>query len=83
TIKNLLLEYKKNHSFELEAINFVDWDDFLYISSKLEVNSGLLIYLARPGGVARNDFMKKISKYLRNYFSRYNYILFYPEKEKK
>jgi len=82
SINKILAVHKKKHSFDVELINFIDWDDFLIISSKLGLNSGLLIYMSRPGSANRNDALNKISKYLYKYFEKYNYILYYPEKFK-
>ena len=82
-VNKILIQHKKKHSFEVELINFIDLEDFLIVSSKLAANSGLFIFMSRPGGITRNETMNKISKYLNRYFTKYNYILFYPEKEKK
>jgi hypothetical protein len=82
-VNNIFKQSKDKHSINVELINFTDWEDFLFVTSKLDVNSGLLIYMSRPGSANRIDPMNKISKYLNKYFAKYNYILFYPEKGKK
>jgi len=69
--------YRATQTIELELIEFTDWEDFLYVSSRLDQNSGLMIYMCRVGSVARNEEMNKISKYLNRYFAKNNYILYY------
>ena len=74
------LLYEKN-GIEIELIDFTDWNDFLIISSKLDINSGLMIFMSRPGRISRNDSMDKITKYLNKYFNKNNYILYFPIQE--
>ena len=64
TVNDIFLLYKETQTIELELINFTDWDDFLIISSKLEENAGLMVFMSRPGTLSRNEAMGKISKYL-------------------
>jgi Kef-type K+ transport system membrane component KefB len=78
TVNEIFLLYKAAQTIELELINFTDWEDFLIVSSKINANSGLMIFMSRPGSISRNEEMGKISKYLNRYFNRNNYILFYP-----
>ena len=78
TVIDIFNLYKATQTIEMELINFTDWEDFLYVSSKCDHNSGLIIFMGRVGSVSRNEEMNKISKYLNKYFHRHNYILYYP-----
>jgi len=69
--------YKATETMDVELIDFTDWEDFLYVTSKIQPNSALMVYMCRVGSVARNEAMNKISKYLNKYFTQYNYILHY------
>jgi len=77
TIMEIFELYKATQTIELELIEFTEWVDFLYVSSKLDQNSGLMIYMCRVGSIARNNEMNNISKYLNKYFTKHNYILYY------
>ena len=81
TVNEIFKLYKDAHYIELELIDFTDWTDFLIVSSKLDVNSGLMIFMSRPGTISRNDSMDKITKHLNRYFFKYNYILYFPNQE--
>jgi len=80
-VNHLMRSNNEIQPISLELISFTDWEDFLYISSKLENNTGLLIYMNRPGSDKKNETMNKIIKYIHKYFEKYNFILFYPEKQ--
>ena len=70
--------YVEAQFIEIELINFIDWSDFLIVSSKLDLNSGLMVFMSRIGAVSRNKSMDKITKYLNKYFNKNNYIIYYP-----
>jgi Kef-type K+ transport system membrane component KefB len=78
TVIKIFQGYKEINNIELETIDFTDWEDFLIVSSKVDHNTALMIFMARPGSISRNEEMGKISKYLNRYFSKNNYILYYP-----
>ncbi|MBP7563019.1 MAG: cation:proton antiporter [Candidatus Cloacimonetes bacterium] len=75
---NFINDYKKKKHIEIEQIEFFDWNDFLIISSKVQNNDGLFIFMSREGSVSYNSVMPKISKYLNKYFIKNNFLLVYP-----
>ncbi|MCL2063295.1 MAG: cation:proton antiporter [Candidatus Cloacimonetes bacterium] len=81
TVNEIFSLNKGSHSIDLEMINFTDWNDFLIVSGKLDMNSGLMVFMSRPGTISRNDAMDKITKYLNKYFNKHNYILYFPIQE--
>lgn len=72
-------EIQKNISFELISHSFVDWDDFLIISSSVQDNDGIFIILSRMCTISYQNQMEKIPKYLNKYFANQNIILCYPK----
>lgn len=72
-------EIQKNISFELISHSFVDWDDFLIISSSVQDNDGIFIILSRMCTISYQNQMGKIPKYLNKYFANQNIILCYPK----
>lgn len=73
-----IAEISKNHTIEMELVEFDQWDDFLIISRDMKSNDGLIIVMSRRNELSFNPAMKKIPDYLNRYFSSTNYILIYP-----
>jgi hypothetical protein len=71
-------EINKNHTIEVELVEFEDWDDFLILSRDLKANDSLIIVMSRKNEISYNSVMKKIPKYLNRYFRSTNYVLIYP-----
>jgi nucleotide-binding universal stress UspA family protein len=80
-INLMLLKLKKQSAIELETINFTDWEDFLIVSSKLDANTGLMVFMSRHGTASRNEYMGKISGYFNKYFTQNNFIMYFPVQE--
>lgn len=74
-------EVPKIQEISVQYIPFDDWDDFLIISRDLKTNDALVVILSRKNGVSFNSVMKKLPKYLNNYFQAHNYLLVYPMQE--
>lgn len=79
TIIKHINEIHKHISFELISYTFVDWDDFLIISSNVQDNDGLFILLGRSCTISYQNQMEKIPKYLNKYFANQNIVLCYPK----
>ncbi len=71
-------ELKKDNSIEIEAIPFSNWEDFLIVSSKVQENDGLFIFMSRMGNISYDIEMPRISKYLNKYFMKNSFVLVYP-----
>lgn len=78
SINSLISDYKKKHYIESEMIEFDNWEDFLYISSKIQDNDGLMIIMSRHGMISYNNNMQMIPRYLLRYFNKINYFLVFP-----
>ncbi|HPK40489.1 MAG TPA: hypothetical protein PKZ69_02615, partial [Candidatus Cloacimonadota bacterium] len=63
---------------EIEAIPFSNWEDFLIVSSKVQENDGLFIFMSRMGNISYDIEMPRISKYLNKYFMKNSFVLVYP-----
>ncbi|MEX2593964.1 MAG: cation:proton antiporter [Anditalea sp.] len=71
-------EINKDHTIEVELVEFGEWDDFLIISRDLKANDALIIIMSRKNELSYNRVMKKIPHYLNKYFRSTNYILIFP-----
>ena len=78
TINEILRIHRDSILIEIELIDFTDWNDFLIVTSRLEINSALLVYMSRQGTVSRNSAMDKTITYFNKYFQNYSYILYFP-----
>jgi hypothetical protein len=71
-------EINKNHTIEVELVEFGEWEDFLIISRDLKANDALIIVMSRKNQLSFNPIMKKIPHYLNRYFRSTNYVLIFP-----
>lgn len=71
----------KMQEISVQYVPFEDWEDFLIISRDLKSNDALVVILSRKNGVSYDSVMKKLPKYLNNYFQMHNYLLVYPMQE--
>jgi Kef-type K+ transport system membrane component KefB len=71
----------KMQEISVQYVLFADWDDFLIISRDLGSNDALVVILSRINGESYDPVMKKLPKYLNNYFQTHNYLLVYPMQE--
>lgn len=74
-------EVPKIQDIAVQYIPFEDWEDFLIIARDLKTNDALVVILSRKNGVSYDSAMKKLPKYLNNYFQTHNYLLVYPMQE--
>ena len=74
----LIRNFKTDRQIETEYISLSNWEDFLYVSSKVQENVGLFVFMSRRGSISYNSEMPRISKYLDMYFMGTSFILAYP-----
>lgn len=74
-------QVQKMQEISVSYVPFADWDDFLIISRDLKSNDALVVVLSRKNGKSFDPIMKKLPKYLNNYFQSNNYLLIYPMQE--
>lgn len=74
-------QVQKMQEISVSYVPFADWDDFLIISRDLKSNDALVVVLSRKNGKSFDPIMKKLPKYLNNYFLSNNYLLVYPMQE--
>ncbi|MFL0684167.1 MAG: cation:proton antiporter [Algoriphagus aquaeductus] len=74
-------QVQKMQEISVNYVPFADWDDFLIISRDLKSNDALVVVLSRKNGKSFDPIMKKLPKYLNNYFQSNNYLLIYPMQE--
>ncbi|HLT08342.1 MAG TPA: cation:proton antiporter [Cyclobacteriaceae bacterium] len=71
-------EANQTHAIDMEMVIFSDWEDFLILSRDLKSDDALVIVMSRRNEISYNGVMRRIPKYLNNYFSDINYVLVYP-----
>jgi len=81
TSLSYIREANKNHTIEVEMVEFADWEDFLILSRDLKSDDALIIVMSRKNEISYTPEMKKMPKYLNLYFSNINYVLVYPMQE--
>jgi len=81
TSLSYIREANKNHTIEVEFMEFADWEDFLILSRDLKSDDALIIVMSRKNEISYNPEMRKMPKYLNLYFSNINYVLVYPMQE--
>jgi Kef-type K+ transport system membrane component KefB len=74
-------QVKKMQEISIQYVPFEDWEDFLIISRDLKANDALVVIMSRKNGISFDPVMKKLPKYLNNYFQTHNYLLVYPMQE--
>jgi hypothetical protein len=76
--------YAKQHkcSTQIESKLLADWEDFLILSSVVELNDLLIVITARKSSVSYNTHLDKLPKQLATYFTQNSYIVLYPEQFK-
>jgi Kef-type K+ transport system membrane component KefB len=74
-------QVQKMQEISVNYVPFADWEDFLIISRDLKSNDALVVILSRKNGKSFDPVMKKLPKYLNNYFQSNNYLLVYPMQE--
>ncbi|MFN3996183.1 cation:proton antiporter [Algoriphagus sp.] len=74
-------QVQKMQEISVQYVQFEDWEDFLIISRDLKSNDALVVILSRKNGLSFDPIMKKLPKYLNNYFQTHNYLLVYPMQE--
>lgn len=76
-IKNIT--QKNNGALQALFTEFTNWDDFLIFTRELDLNDLFIIISSRKGYNSYLPQFNKLPYYLSNYFSRYSYIILYPE----
>ncbi|MGC4231748.1 MAG: cation:proton antiporter [Niabella sp.] len=76
-IKNIT--QKNNGTLQALFTEFTNWDDFLIFTRELNINDLFIIISSRKGYNSYLPQFNKLPYYLSNYFSRYSYIILYPE----
>ena len=76
-IKNIV--QKNNGTLQASFTVFTNWDDFLIFARELNVNDLFIIISSRKGYNSYLPQFNKLPYYLSNYFSKYSYIILYPE----
>ncbi|HMR84121.1 MAG TPA: cation:proton antiporter [Niabella sp.] len=76
-IKNIT--QKNNGTLQALFTEFTNWDDFLIFTRELNMNDLFIIISSRKGYNSYLPQFNKLPYYLSNYFSRYSYIILYPE----
>src|SRR5690606_12465702 len=71
-------EANQTHAIDMEMVIFSDWEDFLILSRDLKSDDAVVIVMSRRNEISYNGVMRRIPKYLNNYFSDINYVLVYP-----
>lgn len=76
-IRNII--QKSNGTLQALFTEFTNWDDFLIFTRELDMNDLFIIISSRKGYNSYLPQFNKLPYYLSNYFSRYSYIILYPE----
>ena len=71
-------EIHEKHPVSCEFRSFLEWDEFMIISTEIRNDDNLIAVLSQKDRLSYHVNMSKVATYLNRYFQKNSFILIYP-----